>query len=127
MEFMEQMQSFAPIILMVVIFYFMLWRPQKKQQKRRQEMLNSMKTGAKVITIGGIYGTIVELHEDYAMLRIAEKTEVKITRQSIWLFLVCPVRSTWTHFLKKRWRMIRKSMYRDVWTRGIWKAYAFMI
>ena len=83
MEFMEQMQSFAPIILMVVIFYFMLWRPQKKQQKRRQEMLNSMKTGAKVITIGGIYGTIVELHEDYAMLRIAEKTEVKITRQSI--------------------------------------------
>ena len=65
MEFMEQMQSFAPIILMVVIFYFMLWRPQKKQQKRRQEMLNSMKTGAKVITIGGIYGTIVELHEDY--------------------------------------------------------------
>ena len=55
----------------------------KKQQKRRQEMLNSMKTGAKVITIGGIYGTIVELHEDYAMLRIAEKTEVKITRQSI--------------------------------------------
>ena len=33
MEFMEQMQSFAPIILMVVIFYFMLWRPQKKQQK----------------------------------------------------------------------------------------------
>ena len=83
MEFMEQMQSFAPIILMVVIFYFMLWRPQKKQQKRRQEMLNSMKTGAKVSTIGGIYGTIVELHEDYAMLRIAEKTEVKITRQSI--------------------------------------------
>lgn len=64
-------------------FLFHVMAAAKKQQKRRQEMLNSMKTGAKVITIGGIYGTIVELHEDYAMLRIAEKTEVKITRQSI--------------------------------------------
>ena len=60
---MEQLQAFAPILLMVVIFYFMLWRPQKKQQKRRQEMLDGLRNGAKVITAGGIYGTIVALHD----------------------------------------------------------------
>ena len=54
MDMMEQLNAFWPIILMVVIFYFMLWRPQKKQQKRRQEMLESLKAGAKVITMGGI-------------------------------------------------------------------------
>ena len=83
MDMMEQLNAFWPIILIVVIFYFMLWRPQKKQQKRRQEMLESLKAGAKVITMGGIYGTIVSLHDDHAVLRIAEKTEIKVTRQAI--------------------------------------------
>ena len=46
-------------------------------------MLESLKAGAKVITMGGIYGTIVSLHDDHAVLRIAEKTEIKVTRQAI--------------------------------------------
>ena len=50
--------NFAPIALMLLIFYFLLYRPQKKAQKERQEMLDSLKVGARVITIGGIYGTI---------------------------------------------------------------------
>ncbi|ERT57823.1 preprotein translocase, YajC subunit [Megasphaera vaginalis (ex Srinivasan et al. 2021)] len=80
---MEQLQAFAPILLMVVIFYFMLWRPQKKQQKRRQEMLDSLRNGAKVITAGGIYGTIVALHDEYVMLRVADKVEIKVSRTAI--------------------------------------------
>ena len=55
---LEQLSIFAPIIIMVVIFYFLLWRPQKKQQKRRQEMLDSLKPGVKIVTAGGVYGTI---------------------------------------------------------------------
>ena len=51
MDIMEQLNAFWPIILMVVIFYFLLWRPQKKQQKKRQEMLESLKPGAKIVTV----------------------------------------------------------------------------
>lgn len=56
MDIMEQLNAFWPIILMVVIFYFLLWRPQKKQQKKRQEMLESLKPGAKIVTVGGVRG-----------------------------------------------------------------------
>lgn len=80
---MEQLSSFAPIIIMVVIFYFLLWRPQKKQQKRRQEMLDSLKPGTKIVTAGGVYGTIVTVKEDYLLIRIADKVEVKVTRQAV--------------------------------------------
>ena len=77
------LNNFWPIIVMVVIFYFLLWRPQKKQQKKRQEMLNSMKNGAKIITAGGLYGTIVSMHDDYVIVRLADKVEVKMTRNAI--------------------------------------------
>lgn len=83
MDMMEQLNAFWPIILMVVIFYFMLWRPQKKQQKQRQEMLDSLKAGVKIITAGGIYGTIVSLHDDHLIIRVADKVEIKITRNAV--------------------------------------------
>ena len=80
---LEQLSSFAPIIIMVVIFYFLLWRPQKKQQKRRQEMLDSLKPGVKIVTAGGVYGTIVTVRDEYLIIRIADKVEIKVTRQAI--------------------------------------------
>lgn len=77
------LNNFWPIIVMVVIFYFLLWRPQKKQQKKRQEMLDSLKNGAKIITAGGFYGTIVSMHDEYVIVRLADKVEVKMTRNAI--------------------------------------------
>ncbi|MDU2066335.1 MAG: preprotein translocase subunit YajC, partial [Sporomusaceae bacterium] len=50
--------QFWPIVLMVVIFYFLLYRPQQKEQKKRAEMLDSLKKGDRIITSGGLYGTI---------------------------------------------------------------------
>ena len=78
-----QFSTFFPIILMVVIFYFLLWRPQKKQQRERQAMLDSLKSGVKIVTAGGIYGTIVSLHDDYLIIRVAEKVEIKVTRNAV--------------------------------------------
>ncbi|MBR4905023.1 MAG: preprotein translocase subunit YajC [Selenomonadaceae bacterium] len=75
--------NFAPIILMLLIFYFLLYRPQKKAQKEREEMLNSLKVGSRVITIGGIYGTIVSLTDEIVILKIADKVEIEIARGSI--------------------------------------------
>ena len=75
--------NFAPILLMILIFYFLLYRPQKKAQKEREEMLGSLKVGSRVITIGGIYGTIVSLNDDIIKLKIAEKVEIEIARGSV--------------------------------------------
>ncbi len=72
-----------PILLMVVIFYFILYKPQRKEQKQREEMLNSLKKGQKIVTIGGIYGTINSLTEEYMMLQVAEKVEIKVSRSSV--------------------------------------------
>ena len=75
--------NFAPIILMLLIFYFLLYRPQKKAHDERNKMLDALKVGNRVITLGGIYGTIVALTDDVVTLRIADKVEVEIARTAI--------------------------------------------
>lgn len=76
-------QAILPLLIMVVIFYFLLYRPQKKQQKQRQVLLNSLKKGQKVLTVGGIYGEIVSLTEDTLVLQVFEKVEMKFARTAI--------------------------------------------
>lgn len=75
--------AFLPIILMFVIFYFLLIRPQQKKAKAHQEMIANLKKGDRVITSGGIHGTITGLDEASATVEIADKVRVKVTRGSI--------------------------------------------
>lgn len=75
--------AFLPIILMFVIFYFLLIRPQQKKAKAHQEMINNLKKGDRVITSGGIHGSITSLDESTATVEIADKVRVKVTRGSI--------------------------------------------
>ena len=75
--------NFAPIALMILIFYFLLYRPQKKARQERDAMLSSLKVGTRVITIGGIYGTIVGLTNEIVRLKIAENVEIEVARGSI--------------------------------------------
>lgn len=72
-----------PFILVGVLFYFMLIRPQQKQQKERKAMLDALKKGDQIVTVGGIYGELVALKEDYVTVKVAEKTELKISRNGI--------------------------------------------
>jgi preprotein translocase subunit YajC len=58
---------FLPLILIMVIFYFLMILPAQRRQKKVSEMLKALKTGDKVITNGGIYGTIVGLEEQVKM------------------------------------------------------------
>ena len=58
-----------PFAIMAVMVYFMIIRPQQKQQKERQELLDSLKKGDRVVTIGGIYGELTNLKEDYVTLK----------------------------------------------------------
>ena len=55
--------TFLPMILIFVVFYFFLIRPQRKKDKKVKEMLNNLKAGDRVCTIGGIYGTIVGIRD----------------------------------------------------------------
>ena len=75
--------AWGPIIVMLSIFYFLLYRPQKNAQRQREEMLNSLKVGNDVITIGGIYGKIAALDETTLMLKIADNVEIKVARGSV--------------------------------------------
>lgn len=72
-----------PFILIAVVFYFMIIRPQQKQQKQRKEMLDALKKGDQVVTVGGIYGELQALREDYVTLKIADQLEVKVSRSGI--------------------------------------------
>ena len=83
MDMAAAMATWGPIAVMLLIFYFLLYRPQKRAQQEREEMLNSLKKGTKVITIGGIYGIISQLNEKAVKLQIAEKVEIEVARGSI--------------------------------------------
>ncbi len=69
--------SLLPMVLIFVIFYFMLIRPQRKKEKKVQEMLNALKVGDRVSTIGGIYGTITNIKDDTLELSVG-KDNVKL-------------------------------------------------
>jgi preprotein translocase subunit YajC len=74
---------FLPLILIMVIFYFLMIMPAQRRQKKVAEMLRNLKTGDRVITNGGIYGTIAGLDDDSVQLRIAEQVKIKVSRAAI--------------------------------------------
>lgn len=80
---MEGLTNFLPIIIMFAIFYFLLIRPQQKKQKQRNAMLAALKKGDKIITIGGVHGTIQDLSDDTVTLRIAHNVNVTFDRGAI--------------------------------------------
>lgn len=80
---MNILVSYGPIVVMIVIFYFMLYRPQKKEQVRRKEMLDNLKKGHKIMTIGGIYGEITAIKDNIVTVKIADKVEIEVARSSV--------------------------------------------
>ena len=75
--------TFAPLVVIMVIFYVLLILPAQRRQKKTQQMLNALKSGDKVVTNGGIYGTIVGVDNDAVQLRIADQVKIKVARSAI--------------------------------------------
>ena len=76
--------QFVPLILIFVIFYFMLIRPQRKKDKEAKKMLESLKVGDRICTIGGIYGTIVRIKDEVLTIEVGEqKTQMMIARWAV--------------------------------------------
>lgn len=75
--------TFAPFILIFVIFYFLLIRPQQKKARERQDMIQALKKGDRVITMGGLIGTITNMGEKIITIQVAEGVRVKVLRKNI--------------------------------------------
>ncbi len=76
--------QFLPMILIFVVFYFMLIRPQRKKDKEAKQMLDSLKVGDRICTIGGIYGTITRIKDDVLTVEVGEaKTPLVFARWAV--------------------------------------------
>ena len=75
--------SFLPLILILGIFYLIVSLPARRRQKKLQLMIDNLKAGDKVITSGGIYGTIVGFKDDRIQLRVAENVKIELSRNAV--------------------------------------------
>jgi preprotein translocase subunit YajC len=73
-----------PLVLIFAIFYFLLIMPQQRRQKKWQQMLGELKTGDKVVTSGGLRGTVIALREDFLHLRVPpDNLRIEVSRSSV--------------------------------------------
>ena len=75
--------QFIPLVLILGVFWFLIIRPQQKKQKEHVIMVDSLRKGDKVITNGGIFGTIIKVGDDRITLEIASKVQIQIERQQV--------------------------------------------
>jgi preprotein translocase subunit YajC len=77
------MAGFIPIILMFGVFWFLIIRPQKKQADQRKAMIAAIKRGDKVVTNGGLFGTVRDVKGDRVVMTIAENIKVEVAKGSV--------------------------------------------
>jgi preprotein translocase subunit YajC len=75
--------NLIPFVLIILIFYFLLIRPQSKERKRHAAMVEALKKGDRVTTVGGLIGTIQSVDKDTAVLQVADNVRVRILRSSV--------------------------------------------
>lgn len=89
----QMLASYGPIVFMAVVFYFLMYRPQKKEQQRRADLLNNLKKGDRVVTSGGIYGTVTALDAKKVTLKVSEKVEMDFLRTAVQSYQNAPQKS----------------------------------
>ncbi len=74
-----------PIILIFAIMYFLIFRPQAKKQKQHRMMLDALKKGDRIITAGGIYGTVLSVRdkENTVVVKIDDNTKIELVKSSV--------------------------------------------
>jgi preprotein translocase subunit YajC len=75
--------NLLPIIAIGLVFYFLVIAPANKQRRKQAEMLSALKKGDRVLTTGGIYGTVQGVEPEAVYLKIAENVKVKVARSAI--------------------------------------------
>jgi preprotein translocase subunit YajC len=72
-----------PVVVLLGLMYFMMIRPQQQQAKKRTEMLNSLRAGVEIVTIGGLHGTIESMDDKTVYLKVASGVVLKFNRSAI--------------------------------------------
>lgn len=72
-----------PLVVLMAFWWMFLIKPQQDQDKKRRKMMSELKKGDKVVTAGGLVGTVADLKKDVVVLRVADRTEVQFLRSSI--------------------------------------------
>jgi len=72
-----------PLIIIFAIFYFLMISPMRRRQKKLQMLISNLKKGDKIVTTGGVYGTVVGIGEDRIQLRIAERVNIDIAKNAV--------------------------------------------
>lgn len=86
---MSTIVSILPIVLIIVLLYFMMIRPQRKKEKETREMINAMKVGDKVVTIGGICGKVAKIKDEFVFIETGnigtpdQKSVIKMERDAV--------------------------------------------
>ena len=71
------------LLLIFVVMWFFMIRPQRKQQKELENFRNSLKKGDKVVTIGGIYGTVSEIKENSVLIEVDNNVKIRVSKQAL--------------------------------------------
>ena len=79
----QAISTMMPIALIFVVFYFMLIRPEQKRRKETQKLIESLKSGDKIVTSSGILGTVTNVKEKTVIVRIADNVKVEILRSAV--------------------------------------------
>ncbi len=75
--------QFLPLIIIAVLFYFLLIRPQQKKQKEHQKLVESVKTGDKVVTSAGIHGIVSNVKEATILLKVADNVKIEMDKAAV--------------------------------------------
>lgn len=79
----QLVSTFVPFVLIIAIFYFFLIRPQNKKQKETEKMINALKKGDKVVTIGGIHGVVSSTKEKTVIVKVDDNCKIEFSRSAI--------------------------------------------
>lgn len=71
------------LVAIFAIFYFLMIRPESKRRKERQQMIDSLARHDKIVTIGGLYGEVLDVHEDRVVLKVAENVKVEVAKTAV--------------------------------------------
>jgi len=80
---MGGLMQFLPFLLIIAVFYFLIIRPQSKKQKETQKMLAALKKGDRVVTIGGVHGTIQSVREKTVVVKVDDTTKIEFARSAV--------------------------------------------
>ena len=75
--------TMVTFVLIILIFYFLMIRPQRKRDKETQAMLSAMKKGDKVVSIGGIHGTVVAVRGESVIVKVDDNTRIEFSKNAI--------------------------------------------